>query len=237
MTVVEQSQPRGLSILLVEDNHDIANQIIEFLTDAGMLVDYAHSGKTALALMETQAFELVILDLMLPDIDGYCLCKLLKEKSQHHLPVLMLTARDSLGDKLQGFEMGADDYLTKPFALEEVYMRCLALGRRVLLHQEKVLKIGDLEVDFGQKLAKRQQRNLALSQTDFAILSELALAFPNAVSKRELVRKIWGDEAPETDALRSHIYTLRRAVDRPFEVPMIKTVHGIGLKLTENGGN
>ncbi len=220
-----------LSILLVEDNRDIAGQIVDFLSGKGAIVDYAHCGQAAVVLMEKHSYDLVILDLMLPDIDGYQLCGQLKELANKHLPILMLTARDSLNDKLQGFQVGADDYLTKPFSLDEVYMRCLALGRRVLLHQDKSIVLGDLTVDIGQHKVTRQGIPVALSQTDFAILKTLVLAHPNAVSKRDLNQKVWGDEPPETDALRSHIYTLRNAVDKPFSQPIVKTVHGIGFKL------
>ncbi|WP_394175902.1 response regulator transcription factor [Thalassotalea litorea] len=223
-----------LSVLLVEDNQEIANQIVTYLEQKGVLVDYAASGKVALNLIQNNVFDLVILDLMLPDADGYDLCGQLKNHAKHHLPVLMLTARDSLNDKLQGFEKGADDYLTKPFALEEVYMRCLALSRRVKLHQEKITSVGELTLDTGQKTVQRQGQAISLSQTDFTILEILVMAYPNAVSKRELVQKVWGDDAPETDAVRSHIYTLRNGVDKPFEQAMIKTVHGIGFKLVIN---
>lgn len=220
-----------LSVLLVEDNQDIASQIIEFLTGKGMVVDYAFSGKVALSLISEQAFDVVILDLMLPDVDGYQLCGQLKEASQNHLPVFMLTARDSLTDKIQGFEVGADDYLTKPFALDEVYMRTLALGRRVLLHQNKSITISDLVVDVGQHRVTRAGKELTMSKTDFAILKALVLSSPNALSKRELNQKVWGDDIPDTDALRSHIYTLRNVIDKPFSKALIKTVHGIGFKI------
>ena len=220
-----------VSILLVEDNRDIARQLLDFLAEKGAMVDYACNGQDAISLIKAQSFDLVILDLMLPDADGFELCSQLKSLADNHLPVLMLTARDSLNDKLQGFAKGADDYLTKPFALEEVYVRCLALSRRVLLHQEKSITLGELTVDIGGRTAQRNGQVLALSQTDFSILSALVLAYPNAVSKRELNQKIWGDDAPESDALRSHIYTLRNVLDKPFSTPMLKTVHGIGFKL------
>ncbi len=222
---------RILSVLLVEDNREIAGQIIDYLEEKGFTMDYAATGKAALQLMEHSSFDLVILDLMLPDTDGYGLCETLKQKADNHLPVLMLTARDSLNDKLHGFEVGADDYLTKPFALEEVYMRCLALSRRAQLHQKKSITLGELTIDSGQKVVFRQGQQLSLSKTDFAVLQALVSAYPNAVSKRELNQKVWGNDMPETDALRSHIYTLRNTVDKPFERDMIKTVHGIGFKL------
>ena len=215
----------------MEDNQALAQQVLDFLSGKAMVMDYASNGKEALQLMAQSHFDLVILDLMLPDIDGYQLCSLLKEQAESHLPVIMLTARDSLQDKVQGFEVGADDYLTKPFALEELEMRCLALSRRVLLHQDKSISLGELVIDTGRRLVTRQGQIIDLSQTDFEILQVLAMAYPNAVSKRELNNKVWGDDLPETDVLRSHIYTLRNALDKPFDKRLIKTVHGIGFKL------
>lgn len=221
-----------LAILLVEDNIDIASQLVDFLSDKGAVIDYASTGKEALALVQTHSFDLIILDLMLPDADGLQLCEQLKTKANKHLPVLMLTARDSLDDKLKGFAMGADDYLTKPFSLEEVYMRCIALSRRAMLHRDKTVTVGDLTLDLGQRKVEREGKSIALSSTDFAILKELMLAYPNAVSKRDLTQKVWGDDMPETDALRSHIYVIRNVLDKPFSHAMIKTVHGIGFKLS-----
>lgn len=215
----------------MEDNQALAQQVLDFLSDKAIVMDYACNGKEALQLMAQSRFDLVILDLMLPDIDGYQLCSLLKEQAESHLPVLMLTARDSLQDKVHGFEMGADDYLTKPFALEELEMRCLALSRRVLLHQDKSISLGELVIDTGRRVVTRQEQVIDLSQTDFEILQVLAMAYPNAVSKREINNKVWGDDIPETDVLRSHIYTLRNALDKPFNKGLIKTVHGIGFKL------
>lgn len=222
---------RALSILLVEDNAEIAGQLVDYLEEKDLIMDYAATGREAVNLMDNNSFDLIILDLMLPDTDGYELCNTLKQKSEKYLPVLMLTARDSLHDKLHGFEVGADDYLTKPFALEEVYMRCLALSRREQLHQEKAITLGELTIDSGQKSVSRQGKMLSLSKTDFTILQALVAAYPNAVSKRELNQKVWGNDMPETDALRSHIYTLRNTIDKPFAQDMIKTVHGIGFKL------
>jgi len=219
------------AVLVVEDNQDIAIQLVDHLSDKGFVVDYAADGKTALQLLETHSFDIVILDLMLPDMDGLSICRRIKQTLDTNIPVLMLTARDSLDEKVQGFEEGADDYLTKPFALQEVYVRCLALGKRQQLHQQKTLTIGELEINVQQHSAVRAGQSLSLSSTDFSILRLLAEAYPNAVSKRQLNQQVWGDDLPQTDALRSHIYTLRSVVDKPFSYPMIKTLHGIGFKL------
>lgn len=219
------------AVLVVEDNSDIAAQLGDFLAEKGFVVDFAADGKTALSLLDSQRFDVVILDLMLPDMDGLSICRHIKQTLQINVPILMLTARDSLDDKVEGFGVGADDYLTKPFALEEVYMRCLALGRRAQLHQSNIITIGDLQIDIQQHQATRQGKRLKLSNTDFEILKLLAQEFPNAVSKRHLAERIWGDDIPETDAVRSHIYTLRNTVDKPFGHPMIKTLHAVGFKL------
>lgn len=223
--------PETYAVLIVEDNIDIATQLGNYLAAKGFVTDFASDGKTAFNLLDNERFDIVILDLMLPDTDGINICQHIKQTSEKNIPVLMLTARDSLGEKIDGFGAGADDYLTKPFALEEVYMRCLALGKRNQLHKANSISIGQLNIDFMQHTVTRNNQNISLSSTDFAILKLLAEAYPNAVNKRYLAEKIWGDELPETDAIRSHIYTLRNAVDKPFEYAMIKTLHGIGFKL------
>lgn len=223
-------------VLVVEDNVALNGQISDYLESQGMTLDHAFDGKVALNLIQQYRYDVIILDLNLPDTDGLDLCKQIKQDSETIPPVLMLTARDSLQEKLQGFEVGADDYLTKPFALAEVYARCLALCKRHQLHKAKSATVGDLVMDVNQRSVSRAGQVVTLSNTDFTILKLLVEAFPNAISKRQLSEKIWGDDAPDSDVLRSHIYTLRNAVDKPFARAMIKTVHGIGFKLVEPSG-
>lgn len=218
-------------ILLVEDNQQLAEQLCDFLMQKGMVVDYARNGQTATNLLESENFDVVILDLTLPDTDGLNLCRFIKSELATNIPVLMLTARDSIEEKLDGFSHGTDDYLTKPYVLDEVYVRCLALARRHQLHKSQKTCIGDLEIDFNQKTVHRRGQNIKLSKTDFLLLKLLAEAYPNALSKRQLIEKVWGDDMPDTDAVRSHVYTLRNAIDKPFDHPLIKTVHGIGFKI------
>ncbi|MEO2280932.1 response regulator transcription factor [Pseudoalteromonas pernae] len=222
---------RTSSVLVVEDTHDIAIQLCDFLERKGFLVDYASTGKQAIRLATEHIYDVIVLDLMLPDIDGTQVCKEIKQTCDTLVPVLMLTARDSIEHKVEGFGAGADDYLTKPYVLEEVYLRCIALARRNKLHHTKVTEIGDLKINISTKEVERQGQVIKLSSKDFEILCLIAEAYPNAVSKRQIVEKIWGSDAPETDAVRSHMYTLRNAVDKPFDVPMIVTVHGIGFRL------
>ncbi|MFC3096150.1 DNA-binding response regulator [Alteromonas sediminis] len=219
------------TVLVVEDTHDIATQLCDFLEGKAFIVDYAETGGQAIQLAAQNRYDVIILDLMLPDIDGTQVCKHIKQTSDTAIPILMLTARDSIEHKVQGFGVGADDYLTKPFVLEEVYLRCVALTKRHRLHKSKVIELGDLKINVSTKEVERQNRAITLSTKDFQILSLLAEAYPSAVSKRELVEKVWGSDAPETDAVRSHMYTLRNAIDKPFATSMIKTVHGIGFRL------
>jgi DNA-binding response OmpR family regulator len=220
-----------LRVLIVEDNETIAEQIHDYLSENGCVVDYAENGRRAVALVEGSRFDVVILDLMLPDMDGITLCSELKKRAEVNTPVLMLTARDSLNDKSEGFGAGADDYLTKPFELEEVLMRCRALARRHQLHKAQTFVIGDLHITPGQREVRRAGQTIELSATDYQILLLLAEAYPNALSRHELVSRVWGDDFPDSDALRTHIYTLRKAVDKGFAAPMIRTIHGVGFKL------
>lgn len=219
------------SVLIVEDNQDIALQIGHYLEQQGLITDFAHLGSTALNLIEDQSYDLIVLDLMLPDMDGLTICEHIKQRKNINIPILMLTARDSTGDKIAGFDAGTDDYLTKPFALEELFVRCKALLRRKTLHLNYTIELGDLLVDTRQRKVSRLGQDIQLSATDYEIIKILAEEHPNPVSKRQLSERIWGEDQPDSDALRTHIYTLRNAIDKPFNKKIIKTLHGIGFKL------
>jgi len=222
-------------ILLIEDNQAIAEQLCDYLEQEDLQVtfqvDYANDGRTGVNLIQENQYDVILLDLMLPDIDGIDLCRKIKTTCDISTPVLMLTARDSLSDKGEGFEAGADDYLTKPFELQEVVMRCIALSRRAQLHQTSKIVIGELEVDTLQHSVKRNCQDIKLSAKDFQILLLLAKAYPNALSRHEITSKVWGEDFPDSDVLRSHIYTLRNSIDKPFTYSIIKTIHGVGFKL------
>ncbi len=220
-----------LTVLLVEDNGDIAENICLYLENAGHTVDYAATGTQALVLAEAQRYDVLIVDVMLPGMDGLTLCKRLREDRNLETPVLMLTARDELGDKLQGFDAGADDYMTKPFELDELRARLMALTRRASGRTRQTLAVGDLELDARAMRASRAGERLDLSPTGFRLLHEMMLAYPNVVFRDDLERAIWGDDRPDSDALRSHVFALRKALDRPFEHKMLETVHGIGFRL------
>lgn len=225
-----------LSILIIEDNEEIAAKVGDYLEAAGMTVDYASRAAHGVRLALENRYDVVILDLMLPDGDGLDVCRQIKENHNRQVPVLMLTARDSLEDKVEGFQAGSDDYLTKPFALEELTLRCRALARRHTLHQSKQTVIGSLCVDGHKRTVTREGRPILLSPTDFDILNAMVSAYPNAIGRHALIEKVWGEALPDSDVLRSHIYTLRQAVDKPFSFQMIKTIHGVGFRLEGEDG-
>ncbi|MBX2859306.1 MAG: response regulator transcription factor [Cellvibrionaceae bacterium] len=220
-----------LSILLIEDHSDIAKNIAHYMSERGHSMDFANNGQQGLALALANYYDLVILDIMLPKLDGWQVCKLIREKAERQLPILMLTARDTLDDKVQGFQFGADDYLTKPFSLIELEMRCLALGRRRAFSTEKVVTLGALTIDRNAKRVKRDGQLIQLPKIPYTILQVIVESYPRVVSRSELYQRIWGDELTESDALRSHIYQLRQALDKPFDFAMLKTVHGVGFTL------
>lgn len=223
--------PRPLRILVVEDHDTLRAQIAALLRRAGHAVDEANDARLALAIARAEPPDVVLLDLGLPDIDGTDLCGKIRALLPHRVPVLMLTARDALRDKLTGFEAGADDYMVKPFASEELLARIHALTRRAELGQAYVQAIGSLTIDRRAQEAHRGGVRLNLAPTAFAILCMLADSYPKARTRSELVRRLWPDEAPESDPLRTHLYQLRQALDKPFTTPMLKTVHGVGFRL------
>tara|TARA_E500000331_G_scaffold132650_1_gene129726 strand:- start:833 stop:1531 length:699 start_codon:yes stop_codon:yes gene_type:complete len=218
-------------VLLVEDTRALAIEVYDFLENQGIEVDYAETGRQALALLADYRYDVVVLDIMLPDISGVKVCQFVKDNIEPAPSVLMMTARDSIEDKTVGFDAGADDYLTKPFDEQELLLRCKALTRRQQWHQSQNIVIGELSFSAKQQVARRSGQNLKLSSTNFKILEILVAAYPNAVSRQEIIQQIWGDDFPDTDALRSHIYTLRQALDKPFASDMLKTIHAVGFRL------
>ncbi len=226
-----------LSILLIEDNQTIAAQLTEFFEGHGWIVDYASHGNQGVELALNQNFDVIILDLNLPDIDGLEVCKQIKQQAKVNPPILMLTARDAFESKAEGYEIGADDYVTKPFDFRELALRCQALARRHNLHKSQRIEIADLVIEKNECTVKRAEQLLKLTNIGFKILLTLAEAFPQAVSRSNLIFKVWGDVPPDTDALRTHIYSLRNELDKPFKSKMLTTITNVGYKLecsTEN---
>ncbi|QKX17045.1 response regulator transcription factor [Microbulbifer sp. YPW1] len=226
-----------LKILLIEDNPTLALQTGEFLEQHDWQVDFANCGQLGLQLALTEIYDLILLDLNLPDIDGLEVCRQLRQRAPVVTPILMLTARDAFTDKAQGFHSGADDYLCKPFDPRELALRCEALARRRELHRSDEVCIGALKISGRRREATRNGQPLKLTTIAFNILWELACAYPEPLSRSELSHRIWGDNPPDSDALKSHVYSLRRQLDRPFPEPMLKTISNIGFKLEQPGAN
>jgi DNA-binding response OmpR family regulator len=220
-----------LRVLVVEDHQDIAANIADFLEARGHLADFAYDGVSGMHLALTRELDVIVLDLMLPGMDGVTLCRKLREEAKRDTPVLMLTARDTLLDKLEGFRAGTDDYLTKPFSLEELEARLLSLFRRSRPIATSLLRVGELELDLGTHRVRRDGRSIDLSPTLFRLVTELMRVSPNLVTRPRLEALLWGDAPPASDALRSQIYLLRQAIDRPFQRPMLVTIHGVGYRL------
>ena len=223
--------PDRLRILVIEDNHALRSQMAVTLEARGHVADFAADGRTGLQLALAQPPDVLVLDLTLPGLDGLQVCQRLRTEADRHIPVLMLTARDTLDDKLKGFDAGADDYLVKPFAGEELLARCVALAQRHRLGEKHVLRIGSLRIDRRNGEVRRGTRVLQLHRTSQHILLALAEAWPRTLTRSELIARLWGDAMPASDPLRSHLYLLRQELDAPFEPPMLKTVHAVGFRL------
>ena len=226
------------SLLLVEDHADISEMLTSYFEGRGFSVDYAADGLTGLHLAVTNHYDVIILDLMLPGMDGLSICDKLRRDARSSTPIIMLTARDTLDDKVTGLSSGADDYLVKPFAITELEARVRAQIRRN--HGEvtrDLLSVGDLQIDTSTMSVQRQGKPLNLTPIGFKILTTLVKASPAVVTRQELERKVWGDILPDSDTLRSHIYNLRKTVDKPFEISLLKTVQGSGYQVTAVDGD
>lgn len=218
------------SILLVEDHQELAGTVGDFLEAQNYAVDFAADGLLAMHLAVTQQFDAIILDVMLPGLDGLSVCKRLRKDAQLTTPIIMLTARDQLDDKLSGFDVGADDYLVKPFDLPELVARVEALIRRGK-GISSAYSVGDLSMNLDTMEVRRGDTDIKLSRTLFDILKILLREAPKVVPRETIERELWGDDLPDSDTLRSHLYNLRRAVDKPFDHPMIETLAGRGYRI------
>lgn len=222
---------RPLRVLVIEDNQDVAANIGDYLEDKGHVVDFAMDGISGLHLAVTQSIDVIVLDIMLPGVDGFTLCRRFREETEKSTPILMLTAKDTLDDKLQGFDAGADDYLLKPFALEELEARLQALVRRSLHDASRIIEVGSIRMDMGRRRVTKEGRTIKLNRTCFRILVELMRSAPCVVAREDLEHLLWGDFKPGSDVLRSHIYSLRKALDASGKDSLIETVVGVGFRM------
>ena len=216
-------------VLLIEDNRNLAANIIEYLAEDGHECDYAATGNLGLELALKQTYDAIILDINLPDTTGIKLCQTLRAQGKS-LPIIMLTARDTLENKLEGFNAGADDYLVKPFAMAELSARINALARCNTTSWGQ-LQVADLTLDLDSREVTRGNSPIQLSKACWEILVMLMQASPKVVTREQMEQKVWQGSPPESDSLKSHIYQLRQNIDKPFEHKLISTVRGVGLVL------
>jgi DNA-binding response OmpR family regulator len=222
-----------MRILIIEDNADIVANLYAYLEPRGHTLDCAANGYAGFALAAQHEYDAMILDIKLPGMDGLALCRKLRDELQNTTPVLMLTARDTLDDKVAGFDSGADDYLIKPFSLVEVEVRLKALARRANGKNQGTssLTVGDLMFDTATYQVKRNGIPISLTKTGFKILTCLMKEAPKVVTRETLELEVWGDHPPDSDALRTHIHALRQALDKEHSFAMLRTVQGIGYRL------
>ncbi len=225
-----------LKILVVEDDPDLAANLIDDLAARGHVVDAAGDGFTGLRLATRHGFDVIVLDIILPGLDGLALCRRLRGEGDI-TPVRMLTARDTIEDKIAGLEAGADDYLVKPFALRELAARLQALARRATAaFGQGQLRVADLCFDPASLRISRAGVGLSLPPIPLRLLEALMRASPRVLAREELERAAWGDAPPDSDALRAHLHILRNIVDKPFSQPLIRTLRGFGWRLAPPDG-
>ena len=225
-----------MRILLIEDSAAMRANLTEQLENAGHEVDVAVDGRSGLLLALAGNHDVLVLDLGLPRMDGLEVCRRLREQRGAGPLVLMLTARDTLEDKLEGFAAGADDYLVKPFEGAELLVRLQALARRSTRKDAEVLVVEDLRYDLGALNVERAGRTIRLNRVGLRILGELMSASPRVVTREQLERVLWDGFSPESSVLRSHIYALRKAIDLEGLAPLVQTVRGIGYRLAREDG-
>ncbi|MDU0353811.1 response regulator transcription factor [Paraglaciecola aquimarina] len=225
-----------MNILLVEDDIDLATTIVDYLDIESIQCDHASNGLMGLNLVENNHYQMIILDVNMPKMDGLTLCNTLREQGMD-IPILMLTARDSLENKLQGFEAGSDDYLVKPFAMQELVARVQVLANR-RSGQAKRIVLGDLAIDLTQKIALVKQTQLKLSPIAFKLLAVLVRAAPQTLSRQQIMQLVWGDEQPDSNSLKVHIYHLRKQLEGATTNVQLATVASAGFAIKQqNKGN
>jgi DNA-binding response OmpR family regulator len=229
-----RAEPATTTLLLIEDHRDIAEMIAEYFEQRGFVLDHAGDGVTGLHLAVSNHYDVIIADVTLPGIDGIALCQKLRNEARRDTPLLMLTARDTIDDKLAGLEAGADDYLVKPFEIRELEARIRTLLRR---HRgvlgRDTLRVGDLVLDTATLSVTRAGTPVKLMPIGIKLLTILMRASPRVVNRRQLEHEVWGDLLPDSDTLRSHLYALRRAIDKPFGRSLLHTLPGLGYRLAD----
>ena len=222
-----------MRILIVEDEKDLAAIIKQGLEEEGYIVDVAHDGEEGLYMAESYPIDVMVLDVMLPLMDGLTVLSNLRKKGVQ-TPVILLTARDALIDKIKGLDTGADDYLTKPFVFEELLARIRSLIRRKTTVKEAVIRIADLEIDTASHQVKRAGKPIALSAKEYSLLEFLAYRKGEVVSRTDIIEHIYNEDADmDSNVVDVYINYLRNKIDKEFSGKLIHTVRGAGYILKE----
>lgn len=226
-----------MRLLIIEDTEDLRDNLTDFLEAKGHKVDGAGDGITGLHLAVVNEYDAIVLDLGLPGMDGLDVCGRLRQDAKKTTPILMLTARDTLNDKLAGFQRGTDDYLVKPFAMEELLARLLALTQRQRKEAgDNILRVGQLSYNLDNVEVSREGMPIELTPICLRILELLMRESPRVVKREQVEKAIWANDQPDSDSLRTHIHILREAIDKPFDAPMLHTLRGIGYRLLPPDG-
>ncbi len=223
----------SMKVLVVEDYAPIRTSVAQGLTEAGFSVDVAVDGEEGWWLARTASYDVLVLDLMLPKVDGWTILRRLRDDG-NDVPVLVLTARDAVPDRVRGLDMGADDYLVKPFAFEELLARVRALVRRKYHQPSPVLKVADLEIDQSRREVRRAGKTVPLTAREYAILEYLALNAGRPVSRTEIWEHVYDFNAePNSNVIDVYIAHLRRRLRQPGRPDLIRTQRGFGYVLVD----
>ncbi|WP_390242643.1 response regulator transcription factor [Vibrio sp. R78045] len=220
-----------MKVLIVDDNHHVVETIADYLEMMGVIVDCAYHGEAALQLIKQQHYDVIVMDVMMPNMDGIMAVKTLRSQLYCQTPTLFLTAKDTLEDKMAAFKAGGDDYLLKPFAMEELFMRLQALSVRGPRLDTGILTFADIEFDTQTETVTRARVLIKLSRIQTQILKVLLQNPSTIVTRQQIITSIWGEESPNSDSLRSHIYGLRTSLDKDFTDTRLETIHGQGYRL------
>jgi DNA-binding response OmpR family regulator len=221
----------SIKIILIENERNFADTIIQYLESQHIECDYADNGISAEQLLFQYTYDVIVSDINMPRMDGFELIQRLRDRGQD-TPVIIISALSDIDDKVHGFEQGADDFLVKPFALKELLIRIKALANRRSGQVKKIkLEQFELELNLPTRSVSRESTPVKVTPTGWAILEALVRNHPNSITKQALEHVVWGEEIPDSNALKVHIHTLRNKIDKPFDYPIIHMIPQVGFVL------